>query len=733
MQLVSLFTRIFKTDRQSGNQNRTPGEAGNAGFAALLAGLGDTCTSVNASENDNTPAFVPVDGEVDIPAALEPEKSSEPVPAPVEFEAQAIEAETPSPVLHGPYVAPVVEELVVVDLPELLPAPESGSVKTEEAGTPIPAQKEGSNEIPGQINLAAGGNKFQASGLLPEPTDHTIPSESSRGEATHRLNKERVTGDQPDERRSVTLVENDTHHKTDPPSGTTRIVQAEHQVAPALHDELVESSEKPVRTETRMGRGNRTEPASGTTPPHPASNRSATEVVPSPSRNEIIHTYESPADGKRQVDTAKGFQTTTHAEAGTPRQDQTPRAAVTPEGPFFGPSGRISTRSTEAGRPTARISNTGFASPAPPLKTTKEPAVQTSGALSPEPAEKMPLPDRVNTGSTVTQPDEAAPLLDIVETPESSSDEKLQVLHRMESHGLQKGRTITPGPSEIPFDAHGKPSSVEAEATTPDLSGQIRTENDLETTEKTGQQTTSPVIKTDEPVRSEKGGQRETASLQRAEVKAQPVTSEKADTGTNNGFGGKPQGYLFDSEQSDPSIDSAFTLEAKEEESRGISESGPNTASSTTSRANEASRPAAMLQRGQAMGEWVRSLLQKNGGQVSTRNGWNVLEMKLEGDNGSVTIRTRREDDRMSVAVGFTDPQLRAVAQANLVELKEVLQAHYASNVDFSLSGDGSGGQDPREHAPGSGPAGRSHESNGRAEARKARSAHPGSSREWIG
>ncbi len=71
------------------------------------------------------------------------------------------------------------------------------------------------------------------------------------------------------------------------------------------------------------------------------------------------------------------------------------------------------------------------------------------------------------------------------------------------------------------------------------------------------------------------------------------------------------------------------------------------------------------------------------------RDGWRTVEMQLKDGDGSLTIKTKQDDDRMAVSVGFTDSRLRSLASANAQQIQNVLQSQYNTTVDLSLMGDG--------------------------------------------
>ena len=82
---------------------------------------------------------------------------------------------------------------------------------------------------------------------------------------------------------------------------------------------------------------------------------------------------------------------------------------------------------------------------------------------------------------------------------------------------------------------------------------------------------------------------------------------------------------------------------------------------------------------------WLRAVLSNARQAVSSEDGWKVLEMNLDEGDGTVTIKARREEGRVAIAVGFSDPELRALANTHADRLQEALQAEYETTVDFSL------------------------------------------------
>ena len=136
-----------------------------------------------------------------------------------------------------------------------------------------------------------------------------------------------------------------------------------------------------------------------------------------------------------------------------------------------------------------------------------------------------------------------------------------------------------------------------------------------------------------------------------------------------------------------------------------------------------------------AAAAWLHKVLNRHQHAFDVVDGWQVMDMKLEGDRGGVTIKTRREDDRVSVSVSFTDPMLAAQMQANVQRIEQVLQNQYEASVSLSFESGGeneaSAQREPQRDAgtPGDRPASASPERRERGEAR---SRAQGAAREWV-
>lgn len=83
---------------------------------------------------------------------------------------------------------------------------------------------------------------------------------------------------------------------------------------------------------------------------------------------------------------------------------------------------------------------------------------------------------------------------------------------------------------------------------------------------------------------------------------------------------------------------------------------------------------------------WRQAMLNGRSRSYRMENGWHVLTMQLDDQNGQLTVKTRRNEDNVSVSLGLSDPKLRSLISANTNRLQETLQAEYDENIDFSLA-----------------------------------------------
>lgn len=164
-----------------------------------------------------------------------------------------------------------------------------------------------------------------------------------------------------------------------------------------------------------------------------------------------------------------------------------------------------------------------------------------------------------------------------------------------------------------------------------------------------------------------------------------------------------------------------------------------STATSTSNPLAEADRTARPRQPGNL--NWMRAMLQDGLSELSLEDDWKVLEMKLDEGQGTMTVRARRDEDKVTISVNFTDSHLRALATEQADRLQETLRAQYATQVDFSLMNDNAGHSQQQQNQASSGgdrsvddssPL-RTHSVSGADRARATRAALIGASNEWIG
>lgn len=134
---------------------------------------------------------------------------------------------------------------------------------------------------------------------------------------------------------------------------------------------------------------------------------------------------------------------------------------------------------------------------------------------------------------------------------------------------------------------------------------------------------------------------------------------------------------------------------------------------------------------------WLRATMGRSAVSRASADGWKMLEMSLQNGDGTVTLKTRQDQEQMAISVGFSDAKLRALAQAQSQQLQDALQAQYDTPIDFSLM-DGKSGtsqeQTPDDGvASGMGLADSSDASETDAEMSSARTTLAEGQHEWIG
>ncbi len=134
---------------------------------------------------------------------------------------------------------------------------------------------------------------------------------------------------------------------------------------------------------------------------------------------------------------------------------------------------------------------------------------------------------------------------------------------------------------------------------------------------------------------------------------------------------------------------------------------------------------------------WLRAVLDRPLRGHAPTAAWQSLQIRLDDGEGTLTIQTRRSDDGLVVAVGFSDAGLRGLASAGADRIQAVLQEHFGASVDLSLSGGGAGDAPPQDRADEQ-PLGPSFSSPAAASDSDAPAASPAPRRgsghhEWVG
>ena len=83
---------------------------------------------------------------------------------------------------------------------------------------------------------------------------------------------------------------------------------------------------------------------------------------------------------------------------------------------------------------------------------------------------------------------------------------------------------------------------------------------------------------------------------------------------------------------------------------------------------------------------WLRTLADRTSLLDKTNPQWKVLEMNLEKGNGKMTVKVMKESDHVSVAVNFSDPAVKAMAEAEYANILENLQEQYQQEVKFTFN-----------------------------------------------
>ena len=117
-----------------------------------------------------------------------------------------------------------------------------------------------------------------------------------------------------------------------------------------------------------------------------------------------------------------------------------------------------------------------------------------------------------------------------------------------------------------------------------------------------------------------------------------------------------------------------------------------------------AGRPAPFAAPSRAAISWLNTVLQQPAAFHTDANGTDVLRLRIDEESGAVTLRTRRDGERMVVSVGFTDAALHANAEAQGDDIRAALQQLFDAAVDLSFSRPDQSGHesaDPKRAGPG--------------------------------
>ena len=87
--------------------------------------------------------------------------------------------------------------------------------------------------------------------------------------------------------------------------------------------------------------------------------------------------------------------------------------------------------------------------------------------------------------------------------------------------------------------------------------------------------------------------------------------------------------------------------------------------------------------------QWLKVLSERTSLLDKTNPHWKVLEMKLDKGNGSMTVQVMKEEDFVSVAVNFSDPEVRALAETQYQDILRDLEQQYQKEVRFTFNEQG--------------------------------------------
>lgn len=133
---------------------------------------------------------------------------------------------------------------------------------------------------------------------------------------------------------------------------------------------------------------------------------------------------------------------------------------------------------------------------------------------------------------------------------------------------------------------------------------------------------------------------------------------------------------------------------------------------------------------------WLDAVMQRPAAFHTEANGTQVLRLELEDDDGTVTLRARRDGERMLVNVTFTDPTMQASAESQGDDIRSALQQLFESGIDLSFSQNEDAKQNLREaHNRTTGPRGREAvmAADDVSSTSRTRTIAAGARHEWVG
>lgn len=170
------------------------------------------------------------------------------------------------------------------------------------------------------------------------------------------------------------------------------------------------------------------------------------------------------------------------------------------------------------------------------------------------------------------------------------------------------------------------------------------------------------------------------------------------------------------------------------EEVDAAPETAPTRATSTSGTASTLRSESATLPRPILSAAWLQKL--GEAAPHAAAGTWQSVQLSLGEGDGELTVQAQRDEERVRVAIGFSDPHLRLLATEQADRIQSALEARYGTDVDLSFT-DGEREQPGERGEPGGLPQ---HPTSRRATAADAPTpattsarSHPGTHNEWVG